>query len=89
MDRPISKADFGRILRELDIEDVSRTTIRQCSMIGATLEEFQGEPFSHLEIGVPGIPACPVGIAAQKKALDEGIYVALVVIECNACATGA
>ena len=41
----------------------------------STLEEFQGEPFSHLEIGVPGIPACPVGIAAQKKALDEGIYV--------------
>ena len=73
MQKPITKAEFDRILGELDIEDVSRTTIRQCSMIGATLEESVGEPFSHLEIGVPGIPACPVGIAAQKKALDEGI----------------
>ena len=73
MNKPISKERFDEILREFDIDDVSRTTIRQCSMIGAKLEEVQGESFSHLEIGVPGIPACPVGIAAQKKALDEGV----------------
>lgn len=61
------------VLAEMGIEDVSRTTIRQCSMLGSTLEERSGEKFSHLEFGVPGIPACPVGIEAQKKALDNGI----------------
>lgn len=60
-------------MQEMGIEDISRTTIRQCSMLGAALEEKAGEKFSHLEFGVPGIPACPIGIEAQKKALDEGI----------------
>jgi len=61
------------VLAEMGIEDISRTTIRQCSMLGSTLEERSGEKFSHLEFGVPGIPACPIGIEAQKKALDNGI----------------
>ena len=61
------------VLAEMGIEDVSRTTLRQCSMLGSTLEERSGEKFSHLEFGVPGIPACPIGIEAQKKALDNGI----------------
>ena len=72
MDKPIPKKELDRILAEMDIDDVSRTSIRQCGMIGSTLEAFQGEPFSHLEIGVPGIPACPIGVEAQKKAIDEG-----------------
>ena len=57
----------------MGIEDISRTTIRQCSMVGSALESAAGEPFSHLEFGVPGIPACPIGIEAQKKALDAGV----------------
>ena len=61
------------VLAEMGIEDISRTTIRQCSMLGSALEERSGEKFSHLEFGVPGIPACPIGIEAQKKALDNGI----------------
>ena len=60
-------------LREMGIDDISRTTIRQCSMIGSALEAEAGEEFSHLEFGVPGIPACPIGIEAQKKALDSGV----------------
>ncbi|MBQ7639580.1 MAG: pyridoxal phosphate-dependent aminotransferase [Bacteroidales bacterium] len=56
----------------MDIDDVSRTSIRQCQMLGNKLEELQGEPFSHLEIGVPGIPACPIGIKAQEEALNKG-----------------
>lgn len=73
MDKPLSKQMLDDVLAEMGIEDVSRTTIRQCSMLGSTLEERSGEKFSHLEFGVPGIPACPVGIEAQKKALDNGI----------------
>ena len=73
MDRPISIDQLHAQFREMGIEDISRTTIRQCTMVGQALEEMVGEPFSHLEFGVPGIPACPIGIEAQKKALDEGI----------------
>lgn len=73
MKEPVSQEVFHKILAEMDIDDVSRTSIRQCQMLGNKLEEAKGESFSHLEIGVPGIPACPIGIAAQKEALDKGL----------------
>ena len=69
----ISEDKLQAKLREMGIDDISRTTIRQCSMIGSALEAEAGEEFSHLEFGVPGIPACPIGIEAQKKALDSGV----------------
>ena len=64
---------LDQVLQEADITDISRATIRQCTAVGNELERRAGVPFTHLEIGVPGIPACPVGIAAQKAALDSGI----------------
>ena len=73
MDRPLPKATLDRILQEMDIRDISKATIRQCTAVGGALEKEAGEPFSHLEIGVPGIRPCPFGIEAQKKALDDGI----------------
>jgi aspartate/methionine/tyrosine aminotransferase len=76
MEKPISIEAFNRVLAEMDIDDISRTSIRQCSMVGSKLEALQGEPFSHLEIGVPGIPACPIGVEAQKKAIEAG-YVSI------------
>ena len=73
MEKALEKKVLDEALAEMGIEDISRTTIRQCSMLGSMLEERAGEKFSHLEFGVPGIPACPIGIEAQKKALDNGI----------------
>ena len=69
----LSRELLQSVLQEMGIEDISRTTIRQCSLVGAMLEEKSGKHFSHLEFGVPGIPACPIGIEAQKKALDAGV----------------
>ena len=69
----ISEEALRSKLQEMGIDDISRTTIRQCSMVGSALEAESGEPFSHLEFGVPGIPACAIGIEAQKKALDAGV----------------
>ena len=69
----VSEERLRSKLREMGIDDISRTTIRQCSMLGSALEAGSGEKFSHLEFGVPGIPACPIGIEAQKKALDAGV----------------
>lgn len=60
------------ILKDMDIRDISKATIRQCTAVGSELERQSGESFTHLEIGVPGIAACPYGIEAQKKALDSG-----------------
>ncbi len=73
MDKPVSRERLSAVLESMGVDDISRTTIRQCSQIGSILEEEAGEKFSHLEFGVPGIPACKIGIEAQKKALDAGV----------------
>lgn len=70
--KALTQEQLDGVLREMDVEDVSRTTIRHCSAIAAELEKIAGEKYTHLEIGVPGLPACPIGVEAQKKALDSG-----------------
>lgn len=69
---PISREDIAEVLKRLDISDIGRTTIRQCVNVSNELEKISGERFVHLEFGIPGIPACRVGIEAQKRALDSG-----------------
>lgn len=73
MNLPVKQEALDQILREMDITDVSRTTIRQGVAIAGALEKESGESFIHLEIGVPGLPACQIGIEAQKAALDNGV----------------
>ncbi|MBR2136098.1 MAG: pyridoxal phosphate-dependent aminotransferase [Bacteroidales bacterium] len=73
MERPIAKNVIDGVLAKMDISDISRATIRQCVAVANKLEELENMRFIHLEIGVPGILACPAGIEAQKKALDSNI----------------
>lgn len=70
---PVPKDKLAWLLAENDIADISKATIRQCSTLGLEIERMAGVPYTHLEIGVPGIPACPMGIKAQEKALGSGI----------------
>ena len=73
MEVPLPQSQLDRLLKQMDIRDLSKATIRQCTAVGTALEQEAGVPFTHLEIGVPGIPACPYGIDAQKRALDSGV----------------
>lgn len=68
----ISKKEVDEVLQRLDIADIGRATIRQCVNVARELEKISGEKFVHLEFGIPGIPACQIGIEAQKKSLDRG-----------------
>lgn len=70
---PIPQQVLDDILKRMDIADISRSTIRQSVAVAKELEEYCGETFLHLEIGVPGLPACQIGIDAQKEALDRGV----------------
>ncbi len=73
MKKPIEKKVIDEVLANMDISDISRATIRQCVAVANKLEAINDMRFIHLEIGVPGILACPVGIEAQKAALDSNI----------------
>lgn len=72
MNYPISMMQYSDVLRKMDIEDISTSSIRQCQAVSFAIEELTGEPFVHLEMGIPGINAHDIGVAAQKKALDLG-----------------
>ena len=53
MNLPVKQQVLSEILREMDIADISRTTIRQGVAVANALEKASGEKFVHLEIGVP------------------------------------
>ena len=73
MNLPVNQDILDGILRDMDISDVSRSTIRQGVAVAGALEKVSGEKFVHLEIGVPGLDPCKIGIEAQKAALDRGV----------------
>lgn len=70
---PIDNDTLQRIIDRLGIVDVSTATIRQICSLAAALEDEAQEPFVHLEIGNPGLPAEAIGTKAEIEALSNGI----------------
>lgn len=69
----ITESDYTRVLREHGIDQISQANIRQCVAVSKALEPTLGEQFVHMEFGVPGLPACSVGIEAEVEALRRGV----------------
>ncbi len=53
--------------------DINKLSIREVGKLVAQIEQESGTEFIHMEMGVPGLPASAVGIAAEKEALDKGL----------------
>ena len=70
---PIDKKTLDETIKKLEIVDVTTATIRQICSLSDALEEVAGEPFIHLEIGNPGLPANQIGVEAECAALQDGI----------------
>lgn len=70
---PFQKTMVDEVLRQMHISRVGDATIRQTVALSEELERRTGEPFIHLEMGSPGLPASEIGIRAQQSALDKGI----------------
>ncbi len=67
--------DYNTVTEAIDsmrLGDFSRATIRDIATLSKILEQKTGQPFIHLEMGVPGLKPSQIGIDAEKKALDEG-----------------
>ncbi len=73
MKLPIDKATLADVLKQMDILEISRATIRQSGAIAKTLEKATATEFLHLEMGIPGLPPTKAGIEAEKSALDAGV----------------
>lgn len=73
MTLPIATQTVRDVLEHMHIASAGTATIRQTMALCDTLEQHTGQHFVHLEMGSPGLPACSIGIEAQKSALDRGV----------------
>ncbi|MFV0345756.1 MAG: aminotransferase class I/II-fold pyridoxal phosphate-dependent enzyme [Bacteroidales bacterium] len=60
-------------LKELRIKSLDNASIRQIVALANMLEAQTGIRFIRMEMGVPGLPACQVGVEAEINALKNGV----------------
>ena len=53
--------------------DITSLSIREVGKLVSQIEAQSGVEFIHMEMGVPGLPASAIAIAAEKEALDKGL----------------
>lgn len=70
---PIDYQIAEQIIHEFGISDFGKATIREVVAISNKLEKLTNTEFIHMEMGVPGLKAAQVGVAAEINALQSGI----------------
>ncbi len=70
---PISKELIDNAIRDFNIQDFAKATIREVKSIAAYAEKESGVEFIKMEMGIPGLPAAAPGVKAQIEALKNGI----------------
>lgn len=70
---PVSPQGLRDIMDAMGIANIGSATIRQIVALASRLEQPFGEPFVHLEMGNPGLPASQIGIDAEARALASGV----------------
>ena len=70
---PIERNLIDRTIKDFNIVDFSRATIREVKAIAAKAEAESGVEFIKMEMGVPGLPPSSIGIEAEIEALKHGI----------------
>jgi len=69
----ISKELVDSLFAQFGESDITRLSIREVGKLVSQIEEQSGQEFIHMEMGVPGLPASAIAIAAEKEALDKGL----------------
>jgi len=69
----ISKELVDSLFTQFGESEITRLSIREVGKLVGQIEEQSGQEFIHMEMGVPGLPALSISIAAEKEALDKGL----------------
>lgn len=67
----MDKQLVNNTIHEMGLDDFSTVTIRDIARLSKVLEQKTGEPFVHLEMGVPGLRPSEIGINAEIEALKN------------------
>lgn len=70
---PIKQELIDEAIKEFQITDFAKATIREVKAIASKLEATSGIEFIKMEMGVPGLPPSSVGVKAEIEALQSGI----------------
>ena len=70
---PIKQEVIDKIIREFQISDFSKATIREVRAIASQAEVASGVEFIKMEMGVPGLSPSAIGVAAEIDALKNGL----------------
>jgi len=69
---PIPKHIVNKIVAESGISEVGKASIREIKKLINDIEIASNIPFIRMEMGIPGLPACQIGVDAQIEALKKG-----------------
>ena len=69
----IKKELVDSLFTEFGEPDITGLSIREVGKLVSQIEEQSGVEFIHMEMGIPGLPASAIAIAAEKEALDKGL----------------
>ncbi|HEY6626951.1 MAG TPA: pyridoxal phosphate-dependent aminotransferase [Ignavibacteriaceae bacterium] len=72
-DTPINSTIVSNKIRESKIESIGKASIRELKKLVDDIEKETGEKFIRMEMGIPGLPAAPVGVEAEIAALKKGV----------------
>lgn len=70
---PFDSQIVEQAIKELEINDLENTTIRQLVSLASKIEQKTGKKFIRMEMGVPGFSPSEYGIKAQVAALERGV----------------
>lgn len=73
MKLPVDNTLLASVLKQMDISEISKATIRQSGAVARALERETSIEYLHLEMGIPGLPPVRAGVEAEKAALDAGV----------------
>lgn len=70
---PLSKDIVEEAKRKEDLQSAGRASIREVVCLVDRIESMTGLSFLRMEMGIPGLPANPIGIEAEIDALRSGV----------------
>ena len=69
---PIPKQIVDKIVAESGIKEVGKASIREIKKLINDIEKASNTSFIRMEMGIPGLPPCQIGVNAQIEALKNG-----------------
>ena len=70
---PIDYTVVQKAIKDCQLAEIGKASIREIKKVIDVIEKETGEKFIRMEMGIPGLPPCKVGVEAEIEALRRGV----------------